>query len=536
MPEPSTSQPQPSTEPDLTGQQFGDYQVLRQLGQGAMAEVYLALQKSLNRNVALKVLRPSLSGDENYVLRFHNEARAAASLVHANIVQIHEVGRINGTHFIAQEYVRGQNLGQYLKRHGPISVPLSLLIMRQACAALQRASEESIVHRDIKPENIMLSAKGEVKVADFGLARAQNDAVNLTQVGITMGTPLYMSPEQIEGKSLDSRSDIYSLGVSFFHMLTGTTPFTGDSPLNVAIQHLQNEPPDLASIRHDLPETLCRMVHRMIAKSPADRYQTPRDLLHELSSLQSDTTNVEWPAEIELLGSSDFSTMSTSRIDATQRLDVVMKRTSGIQQTKKTGHRWVQVAIGLTCFIAFVVGATIALSLRKPDLLQLTPSEQQELFNRFDSAKSQFRFARLLQTESGYRSVQQYFPEDKYYVNMANVELARLYLKPPYSNPDKALQIFQELSSLDETNGQFRATGIAGEAIVYHWRNKFQKSQARLAELAEQSLLRQLEPGWRRELEQIRRKNLKALGQAERSHQQRSNGGRNFDRRTPKPR
>ena len=515
MPDLPSTQPQTPTEPDLTGRNFGDYQVLRRLGQGAMAEVYLALQRSLGRHVAFKVLRRSLAGDENYVRRFHNEARAAASLVHANIVQIHEVGRIDGTHFIAQEYVRGQNLGQYLKRHGPIPIPLALTIMRQACAALQRASEQGIVHRDIKPENIMLSAKGEVKVADFGLARAQNTDVNLTQVGVTMGTPLYMSPEQVQGKSLDSRSDLYSLGVTFFHMLSGATPFAGDSPLNVAVQHLQKEPPDLASIRHDLPAALCRLIHRMLAKSPADRYQTPDELLRELRELQSDTTNVEWPAENDLLASSDFSAVNTARMDTTQRLGVVMKRAAANRNTTRTRRQWARVAIGLACLAAFFGGALIAFSTGEPDLLQLKPSEQRELFDRLDSAQSQYRFARLLHTERGYQSVRQFFPEDEYYVRMADVELARLFLEPDYFDPDRALRIFQELSSLDETQRKFRSAGLAGETVVYHLRGEFLKSQLHLAKVVDQSLMENLEPELRRELEQIARKNQEAIGQVQ---------------------
>jgi len=185
------------------GRELGDYA-------GGMAEVYLAEQLSLRRQVALKVLSPALASDRNYVERFLNEARAAASLVHPNIVQIYEVGEVEGIHFIAQEYVAGKNLGQLLEREGTLLPSLVLEVLRQVVSALCKAQELAIVHRDIKPENLLLSHSGEVKVADFGLARVQNiDTAALTQVGVAMGTPLYMSPEQVEGKPVDARSDLY---------------------------------------------------------------------------------------------------------------------------------------------------------------------------------------------------------------------------------------------------------------------------------------------------------------------------------------
>ncbi len=275
------------TEQDLAGRRLGDYHLLRRLGCGAMAEVYLAEQVSLKRRVAFKVLRESLSGDDTYVRRFVREAQAAASLIHAHIVQIYEVGCVDGVHFIAQEYVPGYNLQQALARSGMPELPVALSIMRQVAAALQKAAEQGIVHRDIKPENIMLNEHGEVKVADFGLARLRDDDVssNLTQAGFTMGTPLYMSPEQVEGRSLDPRSDIYSLGVTCYQIFAGQTPFRGDTALSVAVQHLQNTPAPLEHARPDLPLEVCRIIHKMLAKNPADRYASARALLQDLRSL-----------------------------------------------------------------------------------------------------------------------------------------------------------------------------------------------------------------------------------------------------------
>ena len=279
MNQPTSNLPDPPRR-DLSGQQLGDYLILRRLGQGGMAEVYLAEQHSLQRQVAIKVLRPDLANHENYVQRFHNEARAAAALVHANIVQIYEVGCVDGLHFIAQEYVRGQTVKQLVGRVGPLEIPRVVSLLRQITAALNKAGQEQIVHRDIKPENILLMSSGEAKVADFGLARAIDPAqLDLTQVGLTMGTPLYMSPEQVEGRSLDQRSDLYSLGVTAFFMLVGRAPFDGDTPLSVAVQHLQNPPPPLNDFRPDVPAALDKIVTQLLAKKPADRYSSAAELL-----------------------------------------------------------------------------------------------------------------------------------------------------------------------------------------------------------------------------------------------------------------
>src|SRR5438874_9286846 len=186
-------------EPDLTGRTLGDFQILRRIGQGGMGQVYLAEQRSLKRKVALKILRGEVAANPSSLQRFRAEAEAIARASHANIVQVYAFSEADGLHYMALEYVEGRNLREYLAKKGPPEVLLGLSIMRQVAAALQRASELGIIHRDIKPENILLTRKGEVKVADFGLSRdllqVEGATVNLTQSHVTMGTPLYMSPE-----------------------------------------------------------------------------------------------------------------------------------------------------------------------------------------------------------------------------------------------------------------------------------------------------------------------------------------------------
>ncbi len=283
------SAPLPEGPPDLAGKTIADFRVLRRLGKGGMGEVYLAEQLSLRRPVALKVLRPDfLASDPTAVERFKREAQAVARATHANIVQVYAWGEADGVCWMALEFVEGRNLKDYLARKGPPELLLALSIMRQVGAALQRAAESGIIHRDVKPENILLTRKGEVKVTDFGLSRSLkgDTPLNLTQSGVTMGTPLYMSPEQVEGRPVDPRSDIYSFGVTCYHMLAGQPPFRGESAFEVALQHVRGEPQALTQVRPDLPPALCAMVHKMMAKDPAQRYQTARDLLKDLLRLR----------------------------------------------------------------------------------------------------------------------------------------------------------------------------------------------------------------------------------------------------------
>src|SRR5262245_44424865 len=286
MSEPPTAEPPVAPPlPDLTGRTLGDYQILRRLGTGGMGQVYLARQLSLKREVALKLLRTDLATDSTALMRFQAEAEAVAKLNHPNIVHIHHLGEFDGVRYMVLEYVEGRNLRDHLARRGQPYLPVSLSIIRHVVLALQKAHEEGIVHRDIKPENILVTRKVEVKVTDFGLSRfftGAMPALNLTQSGVTLGTPLYMSPEQVQGKPVDHRSDIYSLGVTCFHLLTGEPPFRGATAFDVALKHGQDEPPHLSDFRPDLPADLCAMVHKMMAKDADDRYQSTRHILRDL--------------------------------------------------------------------------------------------------------------------------------------------------------------------------------------------------------------------------------------------------------------
>lgn len=279
------------TSDELVDRMVGEFRLIRRLGKGGMAEVYLAEQTSLKRNVAIKVLRPRDGQDVDQTLkRFKAEALAAAGLSHPNIVQVYVVGEDQGTHFIAQEYVQGYNLREYLQRKGPPDAQLALLIMKQVAAALHAAGQAGIVHRDIKPENIMLTKRGEVKVADFGLAQLVmgGERLNLTQTGMTMGTPLYMSPEQVSGSKLDQRSDLYSLGVTFYHLLSGKPPFNGETAVMVAMKHLNDSPAPLHEARSDLPASLCELIHHLLEKKPEDRPENAQAVLKEIKRISQE--------------------------------------------------------------------------------------------------------------------------------------------------------------------------------------------------------------------------------------------------------
>ncbi len=445
---------------DLVGKKLKDFYVLRRLGRGAMAEVYLAQQLSLGRQVALKVLNGELARDPNYVRRFHHEARAAAALVHAGIVQIYEVGQDDSVHFIAQEYVAGRNLGEVIRSHGSLAPRLVLDILRQVAAALMKASSQGIVHRDIKPENIMLAPSGEVKVADFGLARVQGDGgANLTQVGVTMGTPLYMSPEQIEGREIDSRSDIYSLGVTAYHMLSGEPPFVGDSPLAVAVQHLNQpaKPVVVAGHSEASGARLSHIIERMMAKKPADRFRDPPALLDELNLLLKQGIEQGWAARPNQGSLAEILQAADDRAVATSRLDELMKTTAMARPKRMPWRRIAAAIVGCA-----LLGAAGAAMLRPPSLLsgaQSGPKPSDDVWGQLYQAK-------LVDTEEGWLAVAKNFPdaENDYGHNLARQGLVYHYLTRT-QDYGKAIKPCEELTNAAQP--AFQAFGRAGLVVSY---------------------------------------------------------------------
>ncbi len=463
-----------SGETDLTGLQLGDFRLLRRLGRGAMADVYLADQIRLKRRVAVKILKRELADDPAYLHRFELEAQAAASLVHANIVQIYEVGHIDDWRYIAQEYVQGQNLRDWLQRNSPVDLIRALSIMSQVAAALHKAGEVGVVHRDIKPENIMITPSGEVKVADFGLARLTHESNdnNLTQIGVTLGTPLYMSPEQVEGKSLDPRSDQYSFGVTCYHMLSGEPPFNGETALAVAVQHVKTQPAPLESRRPDLPPALCRIVHTMLAKEPQRRYASMRDALRDIRRVQRECVGQSWPDDLPGAEATLDETSSLERESITKQLDLLMKKQAAGRAAR---NRWIFAAVGLVAF--FVAGVAVAWGIQDQKFLLASPAKPR----RQENVWRQLLFAGEVGTKDAWQSVIDYYPENKYYVNLAKAKIAQIYLLDGQYR--QALSLFDELAGLGAEQVEFRAFGLAGRSITLCFQQKHEESAAVVNEL-----------------------------------------------------
>src|SRR5512143_68747 len=275
---------------DLTGSRFGDYEILEALGTGGMGKVYRAMDVTLERVVALKTLAASLSADSGYVHRFLKEARAAARLNHPNIVQIYNFGRVDATYYLAMEFVDGRSLGSYVKE-GRFTESEAVRIVRQVCRALAVAHAEGLVHRDVKPDNIMLTRRGEVKIVDLGIAKRVDEDQSITQTGQSIGTPHYISPEQIRGqKDIDARADIYSLGATLYHLVTGHTPFQGSSGPLVMSMHLVEPLPDPRRWVPTLSEGLCRVLRKMMAKRREERYPEMSFLEVDLHRLEAGQT------------------------------------------------------------------------------------------------------------------------------------------------------------------------------------------------------------------------------------------------------
>ncbi len=387
---------------DLVGCRIGDFQVLRRLGSGGMADVYAARQLTLSRDVALKVLRSIAQSDDDHLKRFRREAQAAARLNHPSIVQIYEFGEVDGIHFIAQELVDGINLKQALDREGPFSADKAVQVLRSVGSALQVAHESGVTHRDIKPENIMRGANDLIKVTDFGLARmlthADSSTANLTRAGLTLGTPRYMSPEQIQGGTVDARSDLYSLGVTMYHLLTGSAPFDGDEALALAVKHLHDTPRPIDHVRGraDLPAWLVSLVMRCLQKTPAARVQSASELLQIVQThVPEKSSSVELPVADSAPAETDNESMAppgpaamTTSSSATIQLQRVTDLARVSQVRRASRHRLAIVALVLASVAGGIGGwwaaqasrpTSIARELRGPIVAVADTIEQQYL-------------------------------------------------------------------------------------------------------------------------------------------------------------
>lgn len=263
----------------------GRYEAKRSVGSGGMAEVYLAYDQLLDRDVAVKALNEQLARDPHFIERFRREARTAARLSHPNIVALHDYGATDDSYFIVMEFIEGHTVADLVAVEGPIEALRVAGIASDVCAALERAHGAGLIHRDVSSGNVMISSAGETKVTDFGIARVLDQRDQQTTAGgnTVLGTAAYISPEQAQGLELDERTDIYSLGVVMFEMLTGRTPFVADNPLALASQHVMNEAPRPSSLNQSIPKELDAIVLRALAKRPEARFASASEMRDELA-------------------------------------------------------------------------------------------------------------------------------------------------------------------------------------------------------------------------------------------------------------
>ncbi|GIW88391.1 MAG: hypothetical protein KatS3mg108_2715 [Isosphaeraceae bacterium] len=457
--------PQSDQTGPLTGQRLGDFLLGRRLGRGGMGEVYLARQLSLNRDVALKVLTTDPETDPVALARFEAEAQAAARLSHPNIVHVYAVGHEAGVRFIAMEYVPGRTLRDRLRDEQP-TIPAAVEIMRQAARALAAAHAAGLVHRDIKPDNLLLTPDGQVKVADFGICLRADSQAPLTRTGITPGTPLYMSPEQVQGKPLDHRSDLYSLGVTYYHLLTGRPPFRGDNPVAVALKHVHETPPPIQPLRPEAPRTLINLVEQLLEKDPARRPASAAEVaatLDRIAYALGPATQLlpEQPPLPPAQPAEPAAEIPTATLSSPARLG----------PRRLPTWRWYLVGIPL----ALAVGASSAwlvapnrppqnLSPPLPGLSLLdwdhVPTEP--------NAAAQYRRAQTRTPASrrpaAWLAVAGRFPDDHEFVDLAYLQLVRdLFAR---GDADRLERFAQQLNAAREHHGREAWDGIARLALA----------------------------------------------------------------------
>ena len=355
---------------DQGPQVFNDrYEVLRRIARGGMAEVFLARDLLLDRPVALKVLFREFAVDPSFVERFRREAQSAANLSHPNIVGVYDSGESSGTYFIVMEYIEGRSLAQIIRDDGPLSPDRAADIATDVASALGFAHRNGVVHRDVKPGNVLISPSGQVKVTDFGIARAVSTQENLTQTGTVMGTATYFSPEQARGEPVDPRSDVYSLGIVLYEMLTGQPPFAGDSPVAVAYKHVQETPVPPRQLDPSLPGSLEAVTLKALAKNPANRYASADDLAADLRRFREGRAVL---AEGVLAPPADYTTaVSAQAGDATRAVTAAGPGTTvsstvyeDAEPAKRSSALFVVVLVVLLALLAgllFLLGRTIGI-------------------------------------------------------------------------------------------------------------------------------------------------------------------------------
>ena len=367
------------------------FEIISKTGVGGMATVYVAKDKVLNRDVAVKVLKDEFTTDEEFVKRFNSEALSAASLTHPNIVSIYDVGNEDGIYYIVMELVRGKTLKQIITEEGALPWKWSVNIAMQIASALETAHKNNIVHRDIKPHNIIITEDGVAKVTDFGIAKAVSNST-ITAFGTTIGSVHYFSPEQAKGGYTDAKSDIYSLGVVMYEMLTGKVPFDADTSVSVALKHMQEQPIPPMEINENIPKAVNDIILKAMEKEPMARYQTATTMLKDLAKALKDPDG-------EFVEEEDFDDGLTRRMDAITD-DMIKDSKAGNKKKKKKNkiakffeeHPKAKIpAIIILCLLLFfgsigitsaVLNATSPKEVQIPNLVGMTEEEAKEELNK----------------------------------------------------------------------------------------------------------------------------------------------------------
>ncbi len=343
----------------IKGTKINDrYSIIRTIGEGGMANVYLAYDTILDRNVAVKVLRGDLRNDEKFVRRFQREALSASSLNHPNIVEMYDVGEDDGEYYIVMEYVEGKTLKQLLKRRGSLTITEVIDIMSQLTDGMAHAHDSYIIHRDIKPQNIMILENGLIKITDFGIAMALN-STQLTQTNSVMGSVHYLPPEQAAGKGCTIKSDIYSMGILMYELLTGNVPFKGDNAVEIALKQLKEPIPSIRKKLPELPQSIENIIIKATAKNPANRYKDAREM-HQDIITSMDENRINEPKYVYPYPESDLE--NTKKINETikeiKKEEVVKEESMSSKKKEDAGNQNKLLIILASVFVGLVVMIT----------------------------------------------------------------------------------------------------------------------------------------------------------------------------------